>query len=65
MTSITGPLVALSYFMGPLIILPTLIFYLLVFFSSLYLKRHTIREMIYGTLVVLGSFGLSLLIMLI
>ena len=65
MTSITGPLVALSYFMSPLIILPTLVFYLLVFLSSLYLKRHTIKEMIYGTLVVLASFGLSLLIMLI
>lgn len=65
MTSITGPLVALSYFMGPLIIIPTMIFYLLVFFSSLYLKRHTIREMILGTSVVLVSFGLSLLIMLI
>ncbi len=65
LTSITGPLVGLTYFMGPLLIIPSAIFYLLVFVSSLKLKRHTVKEMILGTLVVLVSFGLANLIMLI
>lgn len=56
MTSITGPLVGLLYFMGLITLMPSLIFYSLVFFSSLYLKRHTILEMIIGTCVTIGSF---------
>lgn len=56
MTSITGPLVGLLYFMGLITLIPSLIFYSLVFFSSLYLKRHTILEMIIGTCVTIGSF---------
>lgn len=56
MTSITGPLVGLLYFMGLITLIPSLIFYSLVFFSSLYLKRHTILEMIIGSFVTIGSF---------
>ena len=56
MTSITGPLVGLLYFMGLITLIPSLIFYSHVFFSSLYLKRHTILEMIIGSFVTIGSF---------
>lgn len=65
MCSITGPLVGLLYFIGLVSLIPCLIFYGLVFFSSLYLKRHTINEMILGTLTVVASFGITLLILLI
>lgn len=64
MTSITGPIVALSYFIGPIMIIPLLLFYILVFFSSLYLKRHTIKEIFLGTMTVLISFSLSLLLIM-
>lgn len=65
MTSITGPIIGSSYFIGLAAIIPGAVFYLLVFWSSFYLKRHTVREMILGTLTVLSAFGLTLLILLI
>lgn len=64
MTSITGPLIGLIYFVGWGALIPCLIFYILVFWSSYYLKRHTIREMILGTLTVIVSFFITLLILL-
>lgn len=65
MTSITGPLVSLVYFIGFGALIPCLFFYALVFWSSLYLKRHTKQQMILGTLIVLASFGLTHLILFI
>lgn len=65
LTSITGPLVALVYFIGWQALIPCLFFYALVFWSSLYLKRHTKQEMILGTLIVISSFGLTHLLLLI
>lgn len=65
MTSITGPIIGLIYFIGWSVLIPGLIFYALVFWSSYYLKRHTIKEMLLGSLVVLVSFGLTFLILLI
>lgn len=65
MTSITGPLVGLVYFIGFHALIPCIIFYILVFWSSYYLKRHTVKEMILGTLIVITSFGLTHLILLV
>lgn len=65
MTSITGPIVGLIYFIGISALIPGIIFYALVFWSSYYLKRHTVKEMILGTLIVISSFGLTHLLLLI
>lgn len=59
MTSITGPLLISIYLIGFKSIFITLALYILVFWSSLYLKRHTKREMILGSLTVLISFLLA------
>ena len=56
MTSITGPLVFFSYYLPHYVIIPCLIMYALVYWSSLFLKRHTRQEMLFATLIVLVAF---------
>lgn len=62
-SSISGPLVSLLYFMGLKSLIPILFLYTLVFWSSLYLNRHTKKEMILATIIVIVSFGLSVLLL--
>lgn len=57
MTSITGPLAFFSYYLPHYyVIIPCLLMYAVVFWSSLTLKRHTWKEMAVATLIVLFSF---------
>ncbi|HZJ89185.1 MAG TPA: hypothetical protein VFD05_00685 [Bacilli bacterium] len=56
MTSITGPLVILAFYLPTYVIIPCLIFYVLVYWASLILKRHTRLEMIFGTVIVFFAF---------
>lgn len=56
MTSITGPLVILAYYLPLYVVLPCVVMYILVYWSSLFLKRHTRLEMVFGTLIVFFAF---------
>lgn len=58
--SFTGPFVLLVYFLGWKVVLPCLVIAGLIVWSSLYLKRHTIKELVGGIVVCLLSFALSL-----
>ena len=60
--SITGPLVLLIYFFGWKVIIPCLVIAALIIWSSIYLKRHTVKEIVGGIVVCLLSFTLSLVI---
>jgi hypothetical protein len=61
-TSMTGPLYLLFYFKLYFFSLIFIFSYILVFISSLLLKRHTIKEFIIGTIVPLVSLIISILI---
>lgn len=56
MTSITGPLVILAYYLPTYVIIPCIFFYFLVYWASLILKRHTRLEMVFGTVIVFFAF---------
>ncbi|NLG03160.1 MAG: hypothetical protein GX567_04950 [Clostridia bacterium] len=58
--SITGPLVFLSYFLGVNAILPCLVIFSLICWSSLALKRHSKQELFFGALVCIIAFLLTL-----
>mgnify|MGYP002672222984 FL=1 len=58
--SFTGPLVLLIYFLGWKVITPCLLVAALIIWSSVYLKRHTAKELTGGIVVCLFSFVLSL-----
>jgi hypothetical protein len=58
---IMGPLVFLVYFIGPYGIIACVALAALVIWSSLYLKRHTPGELIWGAASALLAFVLSLL----
>lgn len=58
--SFTGPLVLLIYFLGWKVIAPCLLVAALIIWSSVYLKRHTAKELTGGIVVCLFSFVLSL-----
>lgn len=58
--SFTGPLVLLIYFWGWKVIIPCLLIAALIIWSSIYLKRHTVKELTGGIVVCLFSFALSL-----
>lgn len=58
--SFTGPLVLLIYFLGWKVIIPCLLIAALIIWSSIYLKRHTVKELTGGIVVCLFSFALSL-----
>ena len=58
--SFTGPLVLLIYFLGWKVIVPCLLIAISIIWSSIYLKRHTAKELAGGIVVCLCSFVLSL-----
>lgn len=58
--SFTGPLVLLIYFLGWKVTVPCLLIAVLIIWSSVYLKRHTAKELAGGIVVCLCSFALSL-----
>lgn len=60
--SITGPLILLVYFTGIVSLLPCLVLFSLVMWSSLRLKRHTVSELVYGGLSSTSAFFISLII---
>lgn len=61
--SITGPLILLIYFVGPWCILPSLLIYAAVVWSSIELRRHTVKDLIMGSLACIVAFGLSLILL--
>lgn len=61
--SVTGPLVYLIAYVGPVFILPSILVAAGVVWSSLKLKRHTPRDLAMGALVFLAAFGINLLLM--
>ena len=62
--SITGPLVFLVYLVDWKLIFPCLIIATLIFWSSLYLQRHTKTDLFYGVLSCLFAFALSFIIII-
>ena len=62
--SITGPLVFLIYLVDWKLIFPCLIIATLIFWSSLYLQRHTKTDLFYGVLSSLLAFALSFIIIM-
>ena len=62
--SITGPLVFLIYLVDWKLIFPCLIIATLIFWSSLYLQRHTKTDLFYGVLSTLLAFALSFIIIM-
>ena len=61
-SSFTGPLILMIYFFGWKVIIPSLIIAALIVWSSIYLKRHTIKELAGGILVNIIAFILSVII---
>ena len=62
--SITGPLVFLIYLVDWKLIFPCLIIAMLIFWSSLYLQRHTKTDLFWGVLSNLLAFALSFIIIM-
>ncbi|MGN0326199.1 MAG: hypothetical protein ACI4DW_07795 [Lachnospiraceae bacterium] len=60
-SSFTGPLVLLVYFVGVRMLLPCILVSVLIIWASVFLKRHTIKEIIGGIVVCLVSFVISYL----
>ena len=58
----TGPLVLMIYFLDWKVIAPVLIIAALIVWASLYLKRHTIKELAGGILVNILAFIISVMI---
>lgn len=61
--SITGPLILLIYFVGTWCIFPSLLIYAAVLWSSIELKRHTVKDLIMGSLACIVAFELSLVLL--
>ena len=59
---ITSPILISAYFLGWPAIFGGLVLYLLIFWSSLAAKRHTPKELLFGTICCIIGFCLSLLI---
>lgn len=57
--SATGPLVLLIYFTGATTIIPCLIIMFLIVWSSLVLKRHTVKDLIFGIFTCIAAFLLA------
>lgn len=57
--SMTGPLVFLIYYIGWIYLPISLIVAAAVIWSSLYLKRHTVKDLILGIIVCLAAFACS------
>ncbi|MDY0277754.1 MAG: hypothetical protein RBQ97_06685 [Acholeplasma sp.] len=61
-TSMAGPLFLLIYFKFYYVAILFFISYILVFISSIALKRHTIKEFIYGSFVPLIALLISIIV---
>ncbi len=61
-SSFTGPLVFLIYFFGWKVVIPSLIIASLIVWSSIFLKRHTAKELAGGIFVNVIAFTLSWII---
>jgi len=48
--SITGPLILMIYFIGWKCLIPCVLFFNLIIWASLYIKRHTPKELFFGAL---------------
>lgn len=59
-SSFTGPLILTIYFMGWKVIIPSLFIAILIVWSSVYLKRHTLQELAGGMIVSVFAFIISL-----
>lgn len=59
---ITGPILFLCYFVNLIYIIPCVIVFALSFWSSLYLKRHTVTQLVFGALSAVIAFILALLL---
>lgn len=58
-SSFTGPLILTIYFMGWKVIIPALFITILIVWSSVYLKRHTLKELAGGMIVSVFAFIIS------
>lgn len=58
-SSFTGPLILTIYFMGWKVIIPALFIAILIVWSSVYLKRHTLKELAGGMIVSVFAFIIS------
>ena len=61
-SSFTGPLILMIYFLGWKVLIPALVIAVLIVWSSIYLKRHTIKELAAGMLVNILAFAVSIII---
>lgn len=59
-SSFTGPLILTIYFMGWKVIIPALFITILIVWSSVCLKRHTLKELAGGMIVSVFAFIISL-----
>lgn len=59
-SSSTGPLILTIYFMGWKVIIPALFIAILIVWSLVYLKRHTLKELAGGMIVSVFAFIISL-----
>ena len=55
----SGPLILTIYFMGWKVIIPALFIAILIVWSSVYLKRHTLKELAGGMIVSVFAFIIS------
>lgn len=58
-SSFTGPLILTIYFMGWKVIIPALFIAILIVWSSVYLKRHTLKELAGDMIVSVFAFIIS------
>ncbi len=61
-SSFTGPLILMIYFLGWKVLIPALVIAVFIVWSSIYLKRHTIKELAAGMLVNILAFAVSIII---
>ncbi len=59
--SVSGPLVYTSYFLGLWGLVVCVLLWGLIFWASIAMKRHTVKEYFLGTLTCLVSFGTALI----
>lgn len=59
--SIAGPLILLVYFLGWVSILPCVLLFAAIVWASLYLKRHTPKDLLWGSVSALAAFLLAVL----
>lgn len=62
-SSITGPLLLTVYFIGSKTIIPCMLLFGAILWSSLKLKRHTLREFLLGGFSTILAFFLCLIVM--